>query len=268
MKSRIWTIVFALFVVWFTACAPTATPFPPTPTPVPGPSQVSILTPASGAVLPLAPVNIEFEAASFGGITEFEVRVDGSVQATMPPSSSSSCGANCGTKFFGEYLWSPSGTGIYTIALRALGNGQFSPSTEIEVTIEHVVLEQATPLPLLPTPTATPLSIKIPEKVVVVGLKNGNCREGGGNQYEIVDALMKDQSAEAIAVSEDGFYVKIVGPNWKVECWVWIELVKVEQGDVKGLPVAPYPPAPNPEPAQTQPEAPRSEPTSTPAGRP
>lgn len=264
MKSKILAIVFTLFIVLLTACTFTETPFPPTP--VPGPSQVSILTPASGAVLPRAPVDIEFEGASFSGITEFEVRVDGSVQATVPPSSSSSCGANCGTKFFGEYLWSPPGTGIYTIALRALGNGQFSSSTEVEITIENVVLEKATPLPLLPTPTATSLSIKIPEKVVVVGLKNGNCREGGGNQYEIVDALMKDQSAEAIAMSEDGFYVKIIGPNWKVECWVWIELVNVEQGDVKGLPVEPYPPPPNPEPAQPQP--PRPKPTLTPVGRP
>jgi hypothetical protein len=268
MKFKTLIIAYVLFAMLFASCAPTETPFPPTPTPVSGPSQVSILTPASGAVLPLAPVNIEFEGASFSGITEFEVRVDGSVQATVPPSSSSSCGANCGTKFFGEYLWSPPSTGIYTIALRALGNGLFSPSSEVEITIENVVLEKATPLPLLPTPTATSLSIKIPEKVVVVGLKNGNCREGGGNQYEIVDALMKDQSADAVAVSEDGFYVKIIGPNWKVECWVWIELVNVEQGDVKGLPVEPYPPPPNPEPAQPQPEAPRPQPTSTPAGRP
>ena len=266
MKLKTWIIAYVLFVLLFASCGPTSTP---TPTPVPGPNQVSILAPASGSILPLAPVNIEFEGASFSGITEFEVRVDGSLQATVPPSSSGSCGANCGTKFFGEYLWTPPGTGIYTIALRARGNGQFSSSTEIEITIENVVIEKATPLPLLPTPTATPLPIKIPEKVVVVGLKNGNCREGGGNQYEIVDALMKDQSAEAVAISEDGFYLKIIGPIWKVECWVWIDLVRVEQGDLKSLPVQPYPPAPeNPEPAQPQPKATRPVPTSTPAGRP
>lgn len=270
MKLKTWTIAYVLFVMLFASCAPTLTPVPPTPTPtpMPGPSQVSILAPASDSTLPLAPVNVEFDGASFNGITEFELRVNGVVETTVPPSGSGSCGANCGTKFFGEYLWSPPDTGDYTIAVRALGNGQYSPSAEIEITIENVTLGEEPPPPLLPTPTITPLPEIIPEKVIVVGLKNGNCREGGGNQYNIVDALMRDQSAEAIAISEDGFYVKIIGPTWKVECWVWIELVNVEQGDVKKLPVEPYLPPPNPEPAQPQPAAPRSEPSSTPAGRP
>ena len=266
MKLKTWIIAFVLFIVWLAACAPTLTPVPPTPTPVPGPSQVSILAPASGSTLPLAPVNIEFEGASFSGIAEFEISVDGGVEATVPPLGSSSCGANCGTKFFGEFLWSPPGVGVYTIALRAIGNGQFSPSTETEITIANETLEEAAPLPQLVTPTSTPIPLIDPEKVFVVGLKNGNCREGGGNQYKIVDALMQDQSAEAIAMSEDGFYVKIIGPNWKVECWVWIELVNVEQGDLKSLSVQLYPPAPDP--AQPQPEAPQPDPTSKPAGVP
>ena len=273
MKLKNWVISYVLLVMLFASCAPTLTPVPPTPTPtpVPGPSQVSILAPASGSILPLAPVNIEFEGASFSGITEFELRVDGVVQATVSPSGSGSCGANCGTKFFGEYLWSPPDTGDYTIAVRALGNGQYSPLAEIEITIENVTLGEKPPPPLLPTPTSTPLPILPlePEKVIVVGLKNGNCREGGGNQYEIVDALMQDQTAEAVAMSEDGFYVKIIGPIWEVECWVWIELVHVEQGDLKSLPVQPYPPVPdNPEPAQPKPKATRPVPTATPAGRP
>ena len=261
MRTKFRSAIFILLVVCLAACGPTPTPNPPTPEP--GPGQVLILSPASGAVLPLAPVGIEFEGASFVGITDFEIKVDGVVQATVSPSSSGSCGANCGTKFYGNYLWTPPGTGVYTIALRAIGNGQSSPTTAIEITIENVTVEEAAPVPLLPTPTLTPLPEIIPEKVIVVGLKNGNCREGGGNQYEIVDALMKDQSAEAVAMSEDGFYVKIIGPNWKVECWVWLELVNVEQGDLKSLSVQPYPPAPS-----SAPEEPQPEPTSPPAGRP
>jgi hypothetical protein len=266
MKLKTGFVAFVLYVVLLMACAPTETPEPPTPTPEPGPSQVSILAPVSGSTHPLAPVNIEFEGASFTGIAEFEISVDGGIEATVPPSGSSSCGSNCGTKFFGEFLWSPPDVGIYTIAVRALGNGQFSPSAEIEITIANeTVAEAAPPLPLL-TPTPTQIPLIEPEKVLVVGLKNGNCREGGGIQYEIVDALMQDQSAEAIAMSEDGLNVKIIGPNWKVECWVWVELVNVEQGDLKSLPVDPYPPAPDP--AQSQPEAPGPAPSATPAGRP
>lgn len=261
MKSKSWIILFVLFVMLLSACELT-----PTPTPLPAPSQVSILAPAPGSVLPLAPVNIEFEGASISGITEFELRVDGVVEATVSPSSSGSCGQNCGTKFFGEYLWSPPGVGDYTIAVRAFGNGQYSSSDEVEITIANVTLGKKTPLSVKPTPTSTPLSILPSEKVLVVGLKNGNCREGGGNQYEIVDALMQDQTTEAVAMSEDGFYVKIIGPAWKVECWVWTELVAVEQGDLKVLPVEPYPPDPGPL-DSGQDEA-RPAPTSTPAGRP
>ena len=266
MKLKTWFVAIVLFVMLFTACAPTETPAPPTPTPEPGPGQVSILAPASGSTHPLTPVDIEFEGASFTGIDEFEIRVDGAVEATVSPSGSSSCGANCGTKFFGEYLWSPPGVGVYTIALRAIGNGQYSLSDEIEITIANETLEEAAPTLALLKPTSTPIPLIEPEKVLVVGLKNSNCREGGSNLYEIVDALMQDQSAEAVAMSEDGFYVKIIGPNWKVECWVWIELVNVEEGDLKSLPVQPYPPEPNP--AQPQPEAPNPAPSATPAGRP
>lgn len=262
MKLRSWITALALFIFWGSACTPTQG------TPAPGPSQVWIISPASGVILPPDPVNLKFEGASFVGITEFEISVDGNWQAVVPPLGSGSCGANCGTKFFGEYVWNPPGVGVYTIALRALGNGQYSPATEIEVTIAVLAAEEQDPAPIEPTPTSTPLPKVIPEKVFVVGLKNGNCREGGGNQYEIIDALLQDQSAEAVALSEDGFYIKIIGPIWKNECWIWGELVDVEQGDVKGLPVEPYPPAPDSEPAQPQPEAPRPEPTLAPAGRP
>ena len=266
MKLKIWIIAHILFMMLLASCGPTSTP---TPTPVPGPSQVSILAPASGSILPLAPVDIKFEGTSFVGITEFEIRINGGGEALVPPSSSGSCGSGCGMKFFGEYLWTPPGVGDYTIGLRALSNGQYSPSTEIEITIENVVSDEAEPLPIKPTPTSTAVSQIKPEKVMVVGLKNGNCREGGGSQYNEVDALMKDQTAEAVAQSEDGLYVKIIGPNWKVECWVWIELVKVEQGELKSLPVQLYPLAPeNPEPAQSKPKATRPVPTATPAGRP
>lgn len=277
MKLMYRGIIFTIFVLLGAACGPT--PTPPTPTPEPGPSQVWITTPASGVTLPMAPVGLEFEGASFVGVTEFEIRVNGSVDATVAPLGSSSCGANCGTKFFGEYLWTPPGIGTYTIALRALGNGQYSQSVEINIKIENVVeVEPGEEIPALPTPTpilplpeaelpvlptSTPLpEVIIPEKVIVTGLQNANCREGGGNEYEIVDTLMKDQSAEAIAMSEDGFYVKIIGPYLKIECWVWIRLVNVEQGDIKSLPVLSYPPLPE----QQQPAS--SKPTATPVGKP
>ena len=262
MKLKTWIAMFVLFIFFLAACKQPQTPAPPTATPLPGPGQATILAPASGSILPLAPVNIEFEGSSFSGVDDFEIRVDGSVQATVSPSGSSSCGSNCGMNFFGEYLWTPPDTGQYTITVRALGNGQYGPADEIEITIENVTVEEEPPAPALLTPTPTPLPQIEPEKVTVVGIKNGNCREGGGNEYKIVDALLENQSAEAVAMSEDGFYVKIIGPVWYAECWVWIELVRAEQGDLTTLSVQPYPPAPEPA------GAPGPAPSATPAGRP
>lgn len=267
MKSGIWSIIFMLIVLLSAACGPTTS----TPTPLPGPSQVWILTPNSGAMLPLAPVGMKFEGASFVGISEFDIQVDGNAEASVAPSSSGSCGANCGTKFYGEYLWTPPGVGVFTITLRALGNGQYSPPTEVEVTISNTVAEGNQPKPVIPTPTLTPLPKLpeiIPEKVFVIGLKNGNCREGGGNQYNIIDGLMKDQSVEAVARSEDGLYVEIIGPNWGNPCWIWAELVQAKQGDIKKLPIGTYPLLPESEPAQPKPGSSRPQPTATPAGRP
>ncbi len=263
MKFIRWIAVFVLFSLLGTACELT-------PTPSPAPSQVWITSPASGTVLPLAPVGLVFEGASFVGITEFEIRVNGGGEAKVPPLSSSSCGAGCGTKFFGEYLWTPPGIGEYTISVRALGNGQYSPSDEIELKIENVTLESAGDVPMIPTATLTVLPIPEevnPEKVVVVGEKNGNCREGGSTRYPVVDTLMKDQSADAIARSEDGYYLKILGPGSNAECWIWIELVRVKQGDVSTLPTDGYPflPEPTPEDNATKPDDKNSQsPTATP----
>ena len=109
MKLKTWIIAYVLFFVLLASCAPTLTPVPPTPTPtpLPGPSQVSILAPASGSILPLAPVNIEFEGASFSGITEFELRVEGVVEATVSPSGSGSCGLLQGTSVGVKVLLRP-----------------------------------------------------------------------------------------------------------------------------------------------------------------
>ncbi len=266
MKLIRWIAVFVLFSLLGAACN-----MPVTPTPEAGPSQIWITSPGSGAVLPLAPVNLTFEGASFVGITEFEIKIDGNPEANISPSSSGSCGANCGTKFFGEYLWTPPGIGEYTIALRAFGGEAYSPSVEITVKIQNVVAaEEGENIPLLVTAIPTlPLipDAAEPEKVVVIGLQNGNCRQGGSTHYPVVDTLMKDQSAEAVARSEDGYYVKIISPRVNAECWIWLELVRVEQGDVDQLPTDSYPflPEPAPEDNSTKPDDKNSSsPTATP----
>ncbi len=72
-------------------------------TPAPGPSQTWIDAPLNGSILPLSPYKVVFHGASFVGVTEFEVKINGAVIATVPPISQGSGGAVYGTIFLGEY---------------------------------------------------------------------------------------------------------------------------------------------------------------------
>lgn len=153
MKVGNRTYLLCLILLFVSSCVPT---------PAPGPSQVTIIYPHSGAVLPLSPVNLKFEGASFVGITTFEVRVDGALQASVPPLSTGSCGPNCGTKFYAESVWKPPGAGTYTINVRAFGNVGGSSEAEIEITIAKYLTEDTGPLPLKPSPTPPGVYLPLP----------------------------------------------------------------------------------------------------------
>ena len=134
-NKRLW-IIFALFCIMCVACnKPLNASILPTPSPPLGPSQAWVDAPLHNSNLPLLPYNLVFHGASFVGITEFEVQINGVVLATIPPTSSGSGGAEFGTLFLGEHLWTPPAPGTYLIAVRAMGNGQYSPLAQVQVTV-------------------------------------------------------------------------------------------------------------------------------------
>ena len=70
--------------------------------------------------------------------------------------------------------------------------------------------------------------------------------------YHVLAVLKKGELAEAIAVSEDGFYLKVI-PELKAEikCWIAIELLEILEGDITQLPFEGFPPlAPEPKPTK------------------
>ena len=220
---------------------------PATPTPGPGPTQTNILDPQTNQVLSLAPYTVAFESTALMGIDYFEVSVDGTAVATVAPLSTGSCGAGCGTAFYGEYVWTPPSVGHYTISVAAFGNGQWGEPGTVEVDVAEYAAAQSTPPALKPPPTPTG---GFSGKVMVSARVNCNCREGGGERYRILAVLMQGEQAEAVAVSEDGQYVKAALLKADLQCWIAGGLLEVVEGDLEMLPFEGFPPLPPEEPGK------------------
>ena len=122
-----------------------------------------ILDPQPGIIIPLAPYLIRFSGHSFGGIEEFEVRVDGNVIGNVPPLGYGSGGPAYGHFFYSELLWTPAAYGDYIIAVRAKAAGfaMYSDFIEVQVTVgASAVLAEAGDYPkivILPNCTSDDL---------------------------------------------------------------------------------------------------------------
>ena len=114
-----------------------------------GPSQTWIDAPLHNSNLPLLPYKLVFHGASFVGVTEFEIQINGALIGTVPPVSSGSGGPQYGTLFLGEYEWTPPAPGTYLVQVRAKGNGQFSSPDQVQVTVNG---GKITSLPFEPIP--------------------------------------------------------------------------------------------------------------------
>lgn len=118
----------------------------PTPSPVP---QTWIDSPLPGNYY--LPVNLQlvFHAASYNGVTEFEVSVNGVVEGIMPPQTTGPGGGGM-SLFYAEMNWSPGASGTYQIQVRAKsGVGVYGTPAQVEIVIEDWILEA------LPSPTPT-----------------------------------------------------------------------------------------------------------------
>ena len=227
------------------------------PTDSPGPSQTWIDAPQPNSTLPLLPYNLIFHGASFVGVTEFEVKINGNLVASVPPLSSGSGGPNYGTLFLGEYLWSPSSPGIYLISVRAKGNGQFSAPDQIQITIKG---GKETDISLEPIPSPTETLVEF-SQCTYIAIINHFCRLGPGTGYEGVDNFVPDQSAPVIGQSSDGYFWYVIGPNYGEVCTVpKAERFGKTEGDCDQL--VRFTPMPLPTPTNTP------VPTACPAGVP
>ena len=201
MKTRIW-IIFGLISIVFAACdRPIRTSV--IPTSPPGPSQTWIDAPLPNSTIPLLPYKLVFHGASFVGITEFEIKVNGNIEAAVPPVSTGSGGAQYGTLFLGEYYWTPPAPGDYLILVRAKGNGVFSMPGQVKVTVANDAVELARPTPAAEEAKQCVYTAKISQF----------CRRSSSMDFEAIDNFIPGQSAPVEGQSTDGFFWYVIGPN-------------------------------------------------------
>ena len=195
-----------------------------TPTPPPGPSQVWILDPQDGANLPLGPIQIRLQGASFTGIDGFEVLINGVLLGTYAPTSTGSGGAEYGTMFFVEVTWTPGSTGTYEITARAKNaQDQYSPSVSVTVTVSLTLSEELEQevIPLLPSPPPPR------EDWQAESTMDANCRAGPGTRFNETGFVPKGYTAEVVGRNEEGTWLELITPNGEGTCWASIIAFKV-----------------------------------------
>lgn len=103
-------------------------------------------------------------------------------------------------------------------------------------------------LTLSPTQTLTPTITLTPtlDKPMVTVSVDTNCRTGPGKQYDIIGALLTNETAEVVGKSADGQYWIIKNPDRSGECWLWAYYATVA-GPTDALPVVTQPPTPTPQ---------------------
>jgi hypothetical protein len=132
-----------------------------TPTPSPAP-QAWIDSPLPGTYTFIGIYNLVFHAASYDGVSEFEVSINGNVEAVVQPQTTGPGGGGI-TLFYGALSWGFGAPGTYLIQVRAKsGGGVYGAPAQVEITITEELdliedLELPTPdVPEPPTPTPTP----------------------------------------------------------------------------------------------------------------
>ena len=213
---------------------------PSTPTSPPGPNQTWIDAPLPNSTLPLLQYKLIFHGASFVGVTDFEIKINGVTEAVVPPVSSDSGGSQYGTLFTGEYNWNPPAPGIYLVQIRAKGNGIYSSPDQVKVTIVGDALESAKHTP----------SVEENKQCIYTALINHYCRRGPSTVFEAIDNFVPEQVAPIIGQSTNGFFWYVIGPNYGAVCTVPTEerFGKVS-GDCELLPR--FTPIPSPTPTNT-----------------
>jgi len=127
------------------------------------------------------------------------------------------------------------------------------------------------PTPTTPSPTptlatATPPHTNTPSIPTVRARENARVRRGPGEQYELIDFLFADQTAEVLGRNENPttgtwWFVRRIGQG--LDGWVWNGVVEFS-GDLARVPFLPAPPTSTPSPGPTDTATPAPSATFTP----
>ncbi len=220
--------------------------------------RVWIDAPLNGTILPLGEIEIVSHAASLGGIAQVELSVNDAVVRTDTNPSKGE------TLNLVRQTWLPRTGGTYQVSVRAQNtSGEWSAPANITLTILDATptpVETATPAA---TPTETATSLPSPTATlagppVIVLVRNSFCRLGPGEVYREITAIPTGDSAEVRGISQDGFWLFVYWPKFKVECWI-VASAAPPGTDLRGIPALTAPPTPTPSP--TMPPTPTPSPT-------
>jgi len=209
-----------------------------TPTPVHqyGAAQAWIDAPLDGSTIPLDPYEIVMHAYDPGGVTQVELKVNGSLLASIP-------NPNPGQPFATlKYTWMPAAEGNYTLAASAQGvNGPpgyeatalvtvagasptpvdtaipsatLAPTSTLGATVtQHPTITLTPTATSTSTPTAGPVSITFVPEVSEYQFYYGSCTPNqitiqvnatGGNIYSVVLFLKLQDQASGTTTGWDG----------------------------------------------------------------
>ncbi len=196
--------------------------------------QAWIDAPLNGMVLPLAAYDIVAHASDPTGISQIEVSVDGSVVGMIPGS---------GVLFTGTQAWTPPAPGEYMIRARGMNSGgDWSEYAEAKITVQGEVVSTLPPVTATLTSTPTSALTATPSIPTLILNKNGNCRRGPGQVYEVLTSLLAGQQVPIVGRNEDETWWFVRIPTGEL-CWI-SRVTGDAQGNTSIVPVESAPPTP------------------------
>lgn len=225
--------------------------------------------PRDGAHVPVGTsVKVASHAFALEGVAEVILSVNGEAYRRDAP-------VEPGAEFTEvSQEWIPTEAGVYTLQVRIYDAlGEYSNPATISVRVgdlvevEPIEVDPATDTPtpvisLTPTLTFTPVVEAEPETVeeepvveevatcppTATALTSSNCRSGPGTAYTITGSMSEGQSSTVVGRLSDNSWWVIERPGSTSTCWIWSDLVELDNYacDVPVYEAPPLPPTDTP----------------------
>lgn len=251
------TLSFTIFLVLLGGILSSCTLPAGLPAAPPAGPRAWIDQPLDGSAFPPGPLEIVSHYTDSGGTAQVEISIDGVVLNTVPSEDSAS------SLITVRHTWRALTPGTYTISVRGQGtNGAWGNPASVRIIIMGP--ETATPLNSVTLVASdTPTSISVPTgeptmttvsntftptpagEPVITLIKNAFCRKGPSTSFSDVTAVPVGDQVNVRGVSEDGFWLFIYWPKFKVECWIVASAAPADFNPAS-LPVLRSPSTPSP----------------------